>query len=73
MSLMSDPINSPLHYTKGIECWNYIASHEMSYLEGNIIKYVTRYKYKDGLKDLLKAKAYLERLIKETEGRSIEG
>ena len=68
MGLMNDPIKNPKHYVQGIECWDYITSHNMSFLEGNIIKYVTRYKYKDGVKDLHKAKAYLERLIKETEG-----
>ena len=64
---MDDLINNPKHYTQGIECWDYIVSHKMGYLDGNIIKYVTRYKYKDGIKDLRKAKAYLERLITEVE------
>lgn len=62
---MNDMINHPNHYTQGIECWDFIVSHKMGYLEGNIIKYVTRYKDKDGLKDLLKAQAYLHRLIEE--------
>lgn len=60
-----DLINHPSHYTKGIECWDYIVSHGLGYLEGNIIKYVTRYRFKDGLKDLRKAAAYLNRLIEE--------
>jgi hypothetical protein len=58
-----DKIHHPKHYTRGIECWDYIVSHDMGYLEGNVIKYITRYKYKDGLDDLLKARAYLDRLI----------
>jgi hypothetical protein len=62
-----DVIASPIHYTRGIECWDYITSHKLGYLEGNIIKYVTRYKLKNGKEDLLKAKAYLERLIREVE------
>lgn len=33
------------------------------FLKGNILKYVTRYESKDGTKDLLKAQAYLKRLI----------
>jgi len=60
--------NHPKHYTQGIECWDYIVSHEMGYLEGNIIKYITRYKDKGGAEDLLKARAYLDRLIKKEEG-----
>ena len=56
-------IDHPKHYTQGIECWDYIVSHEMNYLQGNIIKYVTRYKHKNGLEDLKKAQAYLNKLI----------
>ena len=57
---------SPSHYKGGIECWDYIISHDLGYLEGNIIKYITRAGKKDGestLDDLLKAKAYLTKLI----------
>ena len=57
----------PEHYKKGIQTWDYIISKEMGYLEGNIIKYVSRYKYKDGKDDLLKAQAYLNKLIETYE------
>ena len=60
---MSDNIN-PAYYRKGIETTDYIVSHSINYLEGNIIKYVTRYKDKGGLEDLKKAEWYLTRLIK---------
>ena len=63
---MNDNIN-PTYYRKGIETTDYIVSHSMNYLEGNIIKYVTRYKDKGGLEDLRKAEWYLTRLIKQTE------
>ena len=63
---MADNIN-PTYYRKGIETTDYIVSHSMNYLEGNIIKYVTRYKDKGGLEDLRKAEWYLTRLIKQTE------
>lgn len=64
-----DKIHHPKHYTQGIECWDYIVSHDMGYLEGNIIKYITRYKDKGGGEDLLKARAYLDRLIKKEGGK----
>jgi hypothetical protein len=35
-----------------------------AYLQGNILKYLCRYKYKNGVEDLEKAKWYLNRLIK---------
>jgi len=63
-----DKIN-PSYYKKGIETTDYIVSHDMNYVEGNIIKYVTRYKDKNGLQDLLKAEWYLNRLIKETRNK----
>ena len=59
-----DNIN-PEHYTQGIECIDYITSKNMSFLEGNVVKYVTRYRMKNGLEDLEKAKWYLERLIRD--------
>ena len=55
----------PDHYNKGIECWDYIISHNMGFLEGNIVKYITRYKLKNGRADLLKAKEYLDKLLEE--------
>lgn len=58
-------VHHPEHYNKGIECWDYIVSHNMGFLEGNIIKYVTRYKLKNGRADLLKAKEYLDKLLEE--------
>ena len=60
---MKDNIN-PTYYRKGIETTDYIVSHSMNYLEGNIIKYITRYKDKGGLEDIEKAEWYLARLKK---------
>ena len=39
----------------------------MSFAEGNVIKYVSRYKNKRGLQDLYKARWYLEYLIRDLE------
>lgn len=58
-----EKVNHPKHYNKGIEVWDYTDSWKMDFLEGNIIKYVTRYKHKNGIEDLKKAKQYIERLI----------
>lgn len=60
----SDAVEHPCHYTGGkIEVWDFIIDQKMNYLEGNICKYLCRYKSKNGLEDLLKCKAYLEKLI----------
>ena len=66
----ADMVNSPPHYNQaGIECIDAIqaATDEgyRCYLQGNIIKYLWRYRYKNGVEDLKKAKWYLEKLIEE--------
>ena len=58
---------NPTHYRQGsIEPWDFIIDQELGYLEGNILKYIVRAGKKDGetkLDDLLKAQAYLTKLI----------
>lgn len=52
------------HYSSmKIQPIDYIRANDLGYIEGNIIKYISRYKKKDGLKDLKKAKQYIEFLI----------
>lgn len=54
----------PQHYNQySIQPLDYIMANHFDFCEGNIIKYVSRYKQKNGLEDLLKAKVYLQRLI----------
>ena len=63
-----DPIN-PSHYKQGIEVYDFIESHDMNFAQGNAIKYISRYKFKNGVEDLNKARWYLDKLIEETENR----
>ena len=52
------------HYRgKAIQPWDYIVGNKLGYLEGNIIKYVSRWKDKNGVQDLEKALHYLQKLI----------
>lgn len=64
---ISEQIKKPERYNKRgkLECWDVILDQEMNFLEGNIIKYVWRYKEKNGVEDLKKAKVYLDKLIAE--------
>ena len=67
-----DPTN-PSYYGYDqavVECIDYIESHAFDFLEGNVIKYVSRYESKNGLEDLKKAEWYLKRLIKREENKS---
>jgi len=61
---LEDNVNHPKHYINGkIEPIDFINANAMDYLEGNIIKYISRYKFKNGIEDLHKAKFYLNMLI----------
>ena len=53
----------PKHYNIKIEPRDYITQNKLDFNEGNIIKYITRYKQKNGLEDLKKAQDYLNYLI----------
>jgi hypothetical protein len=55
------------HYQMGIPPIDYIEANNLSFIEGNIVKYVSRYKDKNGIEDLQKAKWYLEKLISNYE------
>jgi hypothetical protein len=61
-----EQITKPKHYQGlGITPLEYITANELDFIEGNIIKYVSRYQFKGGLNDLLKAQTYLEKLIEK--------
>jgi hypothetical protein len=63
----TDNVN-PSHYKQGnIEVIDFILDQKFNYLEGNVIKYITRYKYKNGLEDVKKARWYINKLIMEVE------
>ena len=42
---------------------DFILANELGFCEGNVIKYLCRYKRKNGLEDLKKARQYLDFLI----------
>ena len=55
------------HYqTKAIQPWDYIVSNRLGYLEGNVVKYVSRWQEKGGRQDLEKARHYLDKLLEVT-------
>ena len=52
------------HYAKhSIQPWDYIVSNNLGYLEGNIVKYISRWREKGGIDDLRKVMHYTEKLI----------
>jgi len=64
-----DLVNKPPHYNNSkIECIEAIEAATGEgyeyYLQGNILKYLWRYRYKNGVEDLKKAQWYLNDLIR---------
>ena len=51
------------HYNRPIQPWDYIAANGIGFLDGNAIKYLTRWKDKGGVEDLKKARHYIDKLI----------
>lgn len=67
---MTDPAVQPSHYTRfKIEPRDFIQANKLGYAVGNIIKYVCRFDGKDGIRDLEKAKNYLEYLIAQEKAK----
>lgn len=71
-----DPVNKPAHYNLGkVECIDALeaATITLTGIEAvctaNAIKYLWRWKEKNGAEDLKKAKWYIERLLKTLEGK----
>ena len=52
------------HYKQfKIQPVEFVTANGLNFCEGNVIKYICRHRFKDGVKDLEKAKHYIELLI----------
>ena len=51
------------HYKTEVEHWDWVASSNLDYFQGQITKYVSRWRNKNGLEDLYKARHFLDKYI----------
>lgn len=59
----------PHHYTRWtIQPIDFIRANKLDFARANIIKYIMRHEHKDGLRDLEKAKQYLDWYIEDCYG-----
>ena len=58
-------MRTPTHYDFVIQPVEFIMRNGLGFCEGNIIKYISRWKLKNGRDDLLKARHYIDILIAE--------
>ncbi len=63
---MSDKIKQPIHYIMNkIEPIDFIIANKLNFCEGNVIKYISRWRLKNGVEDLKKARQYIDFLIQK--------
>ena len=56
-------MRTPDHYDYSIQPVDFIMANDIPFCEGNVIKYICRWKLKNGRDDLVKAKHYIQILI----------
>jgi hypothetical protein len=56
------------HYQAEYQHWDFVIDTQMGYLPGCATKYVSRWWKKNGLDDLIKARTYIEKMIKNVAG-----
>jgi len=71
-SSQEDAVHSPSHYVGQIECIDYLRDkltpeEFTGFCMGNVLKYVSRWRKKDGVQDLKKAEQYLTWAIESEE------
>ena len=59
------------HYSDlAIEPIDFITANNLGFCEGNIVKYIVRWKAKNGIEDLKKARWYIDFLIESIENET---
>ena len=54
----------PDHYgNSGIDVISFCQANNLDFMQGNVIKYITRYRKKNGLEDVRKAVEYINRIL----------
>jgi len=60
------------HYRNKIQHWDWVSSNELDYFQGQITKYIARWKHKNGIEDLKKAAHFLEKYIELQEKSELD-
>ena len=63
MSALEKQVGGNHYKDLPIQPIEYIHANAMGYMEGNVVKYISRWRKKNGMADLEKAKHYIELLI----------
>ena len=63
MSALEVQVGGSHYKDKAIQPVEYIHANHLGFCEGNVVKYVSRWRQKNGIADLEKARHYLDLLI----------
>lgn len=63
MSALENQVGGDHYKNKAIQPIEYIMANELDFCEGNVVKYITRWKDKGGVESLRKIKHYVDFLI----------
>jgi Protein of unknwon function (DUF3310) len=69
VSALQEQIGGTHYRDKAIQPIQFILANGLGFCEGNVVKYITRWKDKGGLADLKKARHYLDFLIEQEEAK----
>lgn len=72
MEAMKDQVGGNHYRNKKIQPIEYILANDLNFCEGNVIKYITRWRDKNGIEDLEKAEQYIKFLIEQAKKDSKE-
>ena len=71
MSALDKQVGGAHYKDRKIQPVEFIHANALGYFEGNVVKYVSRWRDKGGIQDLQKARHYLDKLL-EVENRKLD-
>ena len=73
MSINDNQVGGSHYKESKIQHWDFVWDNDLDYFQGQITKYVTRWKKKNGLEDLRKAEHFLQKYIALVEAVKTNG
>ncbi len=68
---MNDPVFRPAHYTQyeAMEPMTFLFLNNIPFAEGSVVKYILRWRQKNGVEDLKKARRFIDMMIELEENQ----
>ena len=67
MSANEEQVGGTHYREMAFQPWDVVLSWGLGYLDGNVVKYIARWRKKGGIEDLKKARHFLDKLIEQEE------